>query len=208
MNLVYLIVGWLLGLLGPVAFYYLQRRQTKIDLKKGILNECRTLKFRSALLAYKINHYLGYLGDELFKWLSPALDGSEAPEKDPKTMVAFHALAKLTVEERLKMRKDLMKENTGPRAVTYSLYILDSNLSNISLFSADHQKKVFCVKEHLDVFNQQVQFANAQFDKTWDPTISRDAVEKSLDESYQFLANRAKWIVEAIDDLESTWSDK
>ncbi len=157
-----------------------------------------------ALLAYQLNHYLGHLEDSLFNWILPILDNYEVPEKDHKAIMAYHTLAKIPLNQRLALRRKSLKPGKGPKPVTYSLYLLDSNLSNVSLFSSNYQNQVFRIKEQLDVFNQQVHFSLEQFDKTWDPTLSRDAVEKSLDESYEILADRAKWVVEAIDDLEST----
>ena len=202
-NLIFMIAGGILGFIGSVGFYYLQRCQKRKDFKKGALNECRILKFRIALFAWKIHGYIGNLEDAIFNWILPILDNYEGPEKDDKAIQAFHKLTKLSPSERAAAHYANQAAGAMPRAITYSMYFLDNNLSIMSLCPADYQNRLLSVKNHLDFYNQETCFLQDQFNKTFQRDTDHDAIVNNLGYAFKNLARRAKWIVDAINDLES-----
>ena len=205
-KLLYLLLGWLLGVLGSIFFDRFQRLRHRGEFTQGALTEARALKFKMAIIAYRMRSYQGPLEDDFIAWVRPILEGYDGPDKDPNITEAVRKLATMTPEQRRALHGAVCKPSVSPKPATYSLPFLESQMSNLPLCPSDFQLRLLLMKEQLDYFNQESRFFMGQYEKTFDPSIigsNRDAVLANIEEACERLAQRARWITDAISELEN-----
>ena len=69
MEVAYILLGWLLGILSPGIINYISNYYKKNTLQRIIIGDLKDLKKRLVLLPYKINSNYGTVDKELFIWI-------------------------------------------------------------------------------------------------------------------------------------------
>lgn len=77
--LLYLLLGWLLGLLGPTIVDRIKRSYRVADVTKAIVLELEELRYDMALYAYLLCRPTGSLSDEWLDWIEPIIRDYRGP---------------------------------------------------------------------------------------------------------------------------------
>jgi hypothetical protein len=68
MEVLYILLGWLLGILSPGIINYITHQYDKKRLQRIIIGELKDLKKRLVLLPFKIRSNYGSVDEKLFLW--------------------------------------------------------------------------------------------------------------------------------------------
>ncbi len=205
MSILYLVLGWLIGIISPGIVERIRREHRRRDLVRSILSELTSLQFLMALVAHVMRGKLATVTDEFLDWLTPIVARYDGPEKPKGLEKRLAESRKISEQQRGVM--DLYIGSSKGRGVAlkqYSLPFLQSVSNELPIFSLDFQRRVLHVKARLDVFNQHTSFLQAQFNKTFEVTGSDyDSVIKNLSKGYSQLAEFAEDIANAIAEIQS-----
>lgn len=210
MSIIYLILGWLSGIISPEIVVRFRRAQRRRDLVRSILSELTSLQFLMAIVAYVMRGKDATLTDEFLDWLTPIVARYDGPEKPKGLEERLAESRKISEQQRRVMDLYIDSSKGGGVALKqYSLPFLQSVSNELPIFSLDFQRRVLHVKARLDLFNQHTSFVQAQFNKTFEVTGSNhEAVTTNLREGYSQLGAFAEDIANAIAEIESLSGEK
>ena len=196
------IFGWLLGLLANIITTYAKDKKKSKTIKSGIHNELIELQHRLVLSAFAYNLDHGKFDHDFLRWVREhcsSYKGINKNEQIEKTVDSFLVMPEKALQDFVIGQRD----ETKGKSVKYArIPFLESQLSNIGLFSSDKQTILLEILEHVKIYNETADEAKVYFSRTFDPDISdtnRQIVETSLNEKYMQLAHRSRIIAERID---------
>ena len=204
---IYILLGWLLGLLSPGIAERIRRKYRKTELIACVLGELRELQYTMAWVAHMLRAHLGLVTDKFLDWVEPLMRDYDGPDAIPNIAEAMAKVRAMPKECR-SMHLALRKPNRGLDLKEYSIPFLEAMAGEISICPLDFQRRVWRIKGQLDLFNQQVLSLRALFAKTFDPSITgnnREAVISNLNEGYEQLASRAQLIADAVSEAAFSW---
>jgi hypothetical protein len=206
-ELIYLLLGWLLGLLGPAIVERIRRKHRRRDLISSVVGELTELQFTLAFVAFQLRSKLATVTDEFLDWLMPIVDSYDGPGKNSRLAGMLVEVRAHSEAERRQIDILLQGEGRGLTLKKYEVPFLEGQAAELSICPLDFQRRVFRVKGQLNQFNQQVSYLQGQFEKTFDPSIvgaNRENVERNLVEGYAAIAKIAEMIARAVDDIMRT----
>ncbi|MEK7604532.1 MAG: hypothetical protein AAB442_01935 [Patescibacteria group bacterium] len=199
MELLYITLGWLFGLLTPPISSRIDRKYKEKDFRFAICSELKNLATRIAGLSFKVHLHLGSLDKPSLRWIGDVYkkynDGMVTPEME-KIFGASDADFK-TVMEKYKA-----SENRSLAIKTFSLPVMDSLLGDIWVFDSQFQREILELRSQVDILNQEIENCMQYFFLTFDPsTMSANAtvLNTNLKESHGLIADRCKIVVSKID---------
>jgi hypothetical protein len=208
MNFLYLLLGWLLGLLSPILAERIQKPYKRKELIKSLLSEFNDLQFKMALAAYRLRSHLATVDHKFLAKLEPIFDHYDGPDKDPQATESFKKLKDLPEDQLRDLHVKTRRPGRGIHLAKQSLPFLSSQVHALSICPIDFQQTILMLKAQLDYFNDEVDVITSYFNKTFDPSITgenRVAVLANLEEGYGKLAQRAENIVMFISDLNQVY---
>lgn len=198
-QIIYIILGWLLGLLSPEIINRISNSYRKDKVRKTIINDLKGLKKRIAPLPWLILPKYNQLTLEDFEWLI-----KNDPEVYQKHVEAF-ADQNISKEDLVHhFNTEGVRKNTKPYIKKNNLFALDSNLSNITLLDDEFVSGILEVKFKLESFNEDIQYYRENLKMTFDSSISahnHEIISDGLDSQVLWIARQAIGIVDKINDL-------
>ncbi len=204
MSILYLILGWLSGIISPGIVERIRRARRRRDLVRSILSELSDLEYMMASVAYLMRGKLATVTDEFLDWFMPIVARYDGPGKPKGLEEALVKSRKISEQQRREFYLLKQDEGRGLTLKQYSLPFLQSVSNELPICSLDFQRRILHVKGRLDVFNQHVLFLQTLFMKTFEVTGENyEAVTTNLSEGYSQIAEIAKDIANAITETES-----
>ena len=204
MSILYLILGWLSGIISPGIVERIRRAHRRRDLVRSILSELTSLQYMMAVVAYRLRSKLATVTDEFLDWFAPIVAHYDGPEKPKGQEDRLAESRTISEQQRREIDLQIQREGRGLALKQYSLPFLQSVSNELPICSLDFQRRVLHVIGRLDLFNQHVSFLQAQYMKTFEvPDSSYEAVTTNLSEGYSRLAEDAEDIANTIAEIES-----
>ena len=194
--------GWLLGLLAPVIATYINDKKKFKTIKSGISNELVELQYRLVSAAYIFNLDYGKFDHEFLHWMKKfcsSYNGINEKEQIEKSVDSLLQVPEKDLQQTVIIQRNKL---VGKSVKHVRIPFLESQLSNIGLFSSDKQAILLEILEHAKIHNETVGDAKKYHSMTFDQDIrdvNREIVESSLHETYIQLAQRCRIIAERID---------
>ena len=209
MSILYLVLGWLIGIISPGIVERIRRERRRRDLVRSILSELTSLQYMMAIVAYRLRCKLATVTDEFLDWFAPIVAHYDGPEKPKGQEERLAKSRKISEQQRREVDLYIESEGRGLALKQYSLPFLQSVSNELPICSLDFQRRVLHVKGRLDVFNQHVSFLQTLFMKTFEvPDSKYEKVTTNLSEGYSQLAEFAEDIANAIGEIESLSGEK
>jgi len=98
-NLLFLFLGWLLGILGPLIGDRVRRSHQIEDVKRGMLTELKDARTRLAMSVYMLAARLDRDDRNLIIWTTKALKEYKGNEPKEEALKAMENLLKMTDEQ-------------------------------------------------------------------------------------------------------------
>lgn len=184
MEIVYIVIGWALGLFSPLIVKQLSKGSERNNLRKIILNDLRDLKKRLAPLSFKVLPKYGKMDEETFEWIkkNSDIDFSEGVQSLLENGIDSSAVVELLNERGL-------QDNTHSYFKKMHLFATDSHIMNFALLEDSLIEKILEIRFHIEAFNEDVDSFRESLNMTFQPgitdinhgIISRELENKSLD---------------------------
>ena len=209
MNIVFLILGWLLGILSPLIVDRVRRHYQINEVKQGIITELKETKFRLVATAYLLAARLGMFDRDLLMWFSNALQEYQGSEPKEETVKAVQNLLKLD-DKQLSAHSHAVKFKPGGALSlkSHSLPFLDANISLLSLYPVDFQHRILEIRAQIDLLNQEIEDCRFFYGKTFDSGLSEENYKVVVDNTrmkYQLIESAARRIADKISNLVSKY---
>lgn len=203
MEIVYLFLGWSLGLLSPQIIEHINRHYKKHDFIIGLLSELSELKARLItnvyLLAKKISDY----DKEQLEWLINNIGKYEGAYPLHKIKENITKLIEESNSAQLKAigsNDEYASEKRGLSLKKFHLPFLEAKIDSLALLDEERRIQIFEIRSQLNILNEEIDNAQFYFRKTFDSlTDTKEAIVKlNLESCYKNIMDGAKRIVEMI----------
>lgn len=201
-NVLYMLLGWTLGLLSPWLAEIIQRPYRRRQIKRGISIELRGLRAKLSSVTVQVAMNRGTLDLKLLQWFRNVAEGDEKYFRMTGD-IPWDLVANATDDEiKAISRLNATPPTTALNFRRYSLPFIDSQLNSLSLFDLEFQRQIHSVRATLGIINEEIDVAWFYFQKTFD-TLSetnRGVVQKNLVASHEFIGKTAHQLVNDISD--------
>ena len=204
-----LLLGWLMGLLSPGIAERIRRGYRRRDLVRAVLDELLGLQHLMAIVAYRIRARRSEVTNDFLDAIIPVLNNYKGPDRIEGMIEAIKTSRNIPEDERTTIHEAMRKPNVGLSLRQYSLPLITTQISDLTICSLAFQRAVLHVRFHLDLCNQFVPYSQALNDRTFSDLSpeNREAVITNLEQGYKEYGDRAERIVEAITAIDDQYGD-
>ncbi len=197
MEVVYVILGWLFGLLGPSIVDRIKKSYTKKDLFGGIKTELSECQYSMVNYACRLGMRAGKYDREFLEWVLPYFEKYQGSEVESKKNLI--KLIKTLLENEDEVLEKIVtsdreeKKGYSLSLKTIHLPFLMSKISELSLFCIELQKIIYEIISRLKLINEEIDSAIKYHYMTFDSAISddnHDIIRNELDEKYRGLQSQ------------------
>lgn len=181
MPAVYVILGWLLGLLSPQIVEFISKPYRRKGIRKSLFIELGGLHRKLAATVYQVYEPRGMIDRPFLLWLKPIFGSfrthrrSQNPEalSLQQSVEATLALSDAQIRALFPQKQPVTGHLTLKK---YSAPFLDSQLTSLSIFSPEFQRLALLVLSTLAAINQEIDTAWFNYTKTFDVTGPNHAI--------------------------------
>lgn len=120
-SVLYVVLGWLLGLLGPRLLEAMQKPYRRTEIKKSVFLELKDLQCKLGMVAFLVASRAGTADRSLLLWVEPILRSYQGFYADPSVGERMQSLARLSDQELLALFKTQQPSARGLFLKRYSL---------------------------------------------------------------------------------------
>ncbi|EKE20730.1 MAG: hypothetical protein ACD_7C00497G0003 [uncultured bacterium] len=207
MEIKYIILGWLLGILSPGITNYISNKYKKNALKQVIISELRDIKIRLAPLPFRIRTDYGTVDIKTFQWTKAQTQNFKDLGADGNI---YDHLEKLCGDD-IKLAEILSAYNQRSKknkpAFSFkkiSTSTIDSNSMNFDILDNKLLTRLLEIKFHINAFNEEIQSVREYLKWTFDSNISNDnhrIISEEIERKNLIISEKAIYIVEKINHI-------
>ncbi len=145
MWILYLVLGWLIGIISPGIAEQIRRDHRRRGLVRSILSELNDLQYMMANVAYVMRGKLATVTDEFLDWYAPIVAHYDGPDKPKGQEEALAKSRKISEQQRREIDLHIHGEGRGLALKQYSLPFLQSVSNELPICSLDFQRRVLHV---------------------------------------------------------------
>lgn len=204
MELLCLLIGWLLGLLGPSITNRINQSYRKKELFDGVKTEIKECQFRIILVAYLLGLRFGKYDKEYLRWCLPYFQnyqGIEPTENTIETIKIFLESPDENIENALNLKRSAEK-GLSLSLKRFYLPFLDSKIGEIASFNIELQNVIYEIRSRLQIINEEIDSTIRYFYMTFDSTMSaenHEIIRKGLIQKYINLQTQLITLVKKMD---------
>jgi hypothetical protein len=203
-KILFLFLGWLLGMLSPVIVAAIARRRENALGRAAILTELNELAATLAIAVYGARSSLGTVDRPFLEWLQTFLDSHPIPP----TLQGFKSRLPVHLswsDEDIAKGAQHMANAPGTSAMLqhYPVPLLDSRVSAIWTFNTEFQRRLLEIRRNVALLDDIVDRSRKYFDLTFTKleADNHDLVRDNIDQCCELYAARATTVVEQITEL-------
>ena len=200
-KLAFLLLGWLLGLLGPVIVESIKRKRENAMGRAAILNELHELVGVLSIAAYGARMRHGSADRRFLEWLKGTLEQYATTTKLQEFIPRIRHWLSLT-DDQLHQVARHTSASDGKRAMLqhYPVPLIDARVSAIWSFDTSFQRQLLAIRRNMAILDDVVDRSRTYFDMTF--TKLEDGnyalIDGNLTQTYEVYAERAEIIVDLI----------
>lgn len=200
-KLIVLIIGWLLGLLGPAIVDGIRRKRENKLGRKAILSELRDVGRILAIATYGVRSKEGMIDRAHLEWFKSHSEKAEPTEASTGWVERLDTFLTWTDQE-IKERFAYMVQAEGKSSMLqkYPVPLLDSRVSALWSFDTEFQRSLLDIKLRMSRLDDMVERQRKLHDLTFSnlEDHNRQAVKENIRENALFYADSAKKVVDLI----------
>jgi hypothetical protein len=200
-KLLFLVLGWLFGLLGPVIVDAIKRQRENILGRKALLSELQEVGCILATAAYGVRISQGTADTRFLEWLRNDLKAHSASEQ-------FRAFVPNLEKQLAWSDEDLSKaraygtdpDGTGTVLQHYPVPLLDSRVSALWTFDTTFQRGLLAIRQELHILDDLVDRSRKYMDMTFVKLEGENyqRVQENFTQACALYAERAQRTVDRI----------
>ena len=204
MEIAYIILGWLFGILSPSVIRKISNQHKKKKIENIILVDLKDVKKRLAMLQFNIFLRYGKLTKKGFEWTKDQMKVYRKSEIDFNYQEQYEKITK--TEDNLNDFLELgdkqgLKEKISFGTNSIRMNIGESKLFNLELLDDEFLENLFEIKFKINMFNDEVKNVEWFVRKTFDSGVSSDnysIILMEIERKNLLLANQSISIVDKI----------
>ena len=204
---VFIFLGWLLGMLGPIIVDSIKKRYRNVEVRKTVLAELSGARFRLVATTYALDsRYVGF-DRALVEWAIPYLKSYKGPGQSEKLVASLQKQLLMTDDQFKLVATHRMAEDGGASAVKkFKIPYIESKLTDLGIFDEETQLAILEIRNHAEIYNEHVDEHKFYFNLTFSNVSEENyaIASKGVSNCYGHLSARARIIIGRIDNLVPT----
>ncbi len=203
-----LLIGWVFGVATHMIIEWNRRLRRSTDLRKGILAELDEVRYGLAWAVLYIAGHLEQLDRVTFQWIQPIIEKYRGSNADPAILPLIERARALPDDQLAATFKDWAQPGQGMFQKRVRLPLLSAALHDLPLLPGSFQRLALEALRQVEAINEEIEFANANFARTFDSSITgsnRMALESNISQGYSNIGRMSRQFVERVAALEQ-WS--
>jgi hypothetical protein len=208
-EIIYILLGWFLGILGPGIVSRISSHYKKTALQKIVTEELKDVRKRLVFIPLRVYPAYGELNEERYLWVKKQTDSFVEFISDEEEKVKLkESSEKCSVENLVKIfNSTKFSENPAFHFKKIETSIMDSNQNNFGMFDGQFLTKILDIKFQIRVFNEEIQSVNEFLKMTFDAgitEINHQIIKKEIKIKNYIISEKAILIVEKINQVIKT----
>ena len=203
-KILFLGLGWILGLSSPLIVDALKRRREAGDVHATLRIELKELQYRMAVVSYMIHIRLGTMDKTVLNWLRPIIESYDGLNTNPSLLNAIDRLLAVSDDQfQLAVERSKSSSDSALSLKKYPTSSFDAR--SAMLLNTKLQNRLSEIRVYLSLFNDEVDQARYYSQQTFNSSISESNLERvrhNLSESQKNASAAAKIIVDHIGKIE------
>ena len=190
-ELLYLLLGWLLGLLGPRVIDSIKDHYSRRALATAIRTEAIGLQYRVAITSFLLAQEYGDMSKDYLTWLKPKLINYKSEVTPDPAIILIDTLlteTEKTYNAMVAHMRAIKGKALGLKFFSSSL--VDASLESLKDFPSEYQSIIHEFRNELNVLNQEIQTAIEYHRMTFDSSLSKESyaiVSADLEKKYAVI---------------------
>jgi hypothetical protein len=206
MGVLYIFIGWSLGLFSPLIVDRIKKHYQKKEIRTGIIAELDEIRAILVGAAYLLTPRYGKYDKEFFKWMLPIIQDYSGTYFSKEMIERFERVSEYDDKHfqgwaQIQRRE---AENKGMDLKTCSSPYIDSTMHSLSLFDTGFQKRLMEIKSQIRVLNEMIETATFYFRMTFDSSITDEnqiLIRENLNSNYTNLCGTYRRLSDKIGDF-------
>lgn len=204
-ELLYLLLGWLLGLLSPLVVDGARKRRQTPALYRALMRELQDLRYRLVMSVYLIQQSRGRLTPEILHWAIPLVEKYDGSYRSNAMVSRLRKLVSGPEDELNPTAGQRAADGVDNRLDVLEAPFLERLVPELDRFSPQVQRILLDIRTQLGFFNRLPEDQRAMLALTWSSSLTesnRRRVERNIQMTYDNVVERARLIVQRIGCLE------
>jgi hypothetical protein len=200
-KLIILLLGWLLGLLGPAIVDGIRRKRENKLGRTAILSELHDVGGILATAVYTVKTKEGSIDREHLQWLKAYIEKGKRSEPYPGWVGRLETFLSWSDEEIARNFGAMMVgEGKGTMLQKYPVPLLDSRVTALWSFDNAFQRSLLEIRQRLHRLDDMVDRQRKLHDMTFSNIegANREALNENIRETCSFYAESARKVVDLI----------
>lgn len=203
-EVLFLVLGWFLGLFGPWLTDLFQRPFRRRKIRKSLEVELRELRYKLSLTAVVLAANGGTVDRDLVEW-SERIARSDKPRYDSLPLeLGLQAVLQADDVQLAELARLSKGKWDSFKLKKLSLPFLTSQIPSLSLFKPEYQRLTLSIHALLETYNEEVDAYRFNYEKTFDSSLSnnsRAAVLANLENTSQHVVMLCRQIGDRVEQL-------
>jgi len=214
MNVLYILLGWLFGILSPRIVSYISNHYKKIALQRIIVEELKDIKRRLVFIPLTVYPSYGHLEIKHYLWIKEQTNNFTelmSDEKDKKKLKKM--LEQDNKAENIVKLFNINKISDNPafNFKKIETSIIDSNQNNFDIIDNQFLTKILEIKFQIGIYNEEIRTLNEFLKMTFDSNITEtnhQIIKKQIETKNYFIAEKAMFVVKKINKIINKLNNK
>lgn len=202
---IFIILGWLLGVLSPSLTDRISHHYKKDALQRIIISELKDLKKRLAFIPFLVNPKYGTLNKELVVWTKEQTQdcvGFEFNDTLKKNFAKLNFKNDADLTQLINLYNSVSQDDEPAfHFKKLETSVIDSNFMNIGILDSEFITKVLEIKFQINALNQEIQSVDEHLKMTFDSNITNNnhqIIKMIIKNKNLLISKKAIYIVEKI----------
>lgn len=209
MEILYILFGWLLGLISPIVTDKMRKHFQLKEVKKAFVVELNGLAKRLIASSFQMTSRIGHFDASFLHWFIPLYNKYNKVSSDPEFPKELENVIlkehKDFVQQWDKRLKSFYKGGIGLKK--YSLPYIRSRMHELQHFDSNFSVQILNILGKVDMLNENIEEAKYFLDKTFDSSLSESnyaIINENKETAYLDILEQVKFLVSVIDALVPT----
>lgn len=202
-KVLFLFLGWLLGLLSPIVVDAIRRKREVKEVKKALLTELSDLQFRLASTVWLASIRTGKFDRSFLEWYKPIIERNRYLHQVDNVLESTVLSLAGSDEHIAACAAQLAaSENGGLGLKTHHAPLLDAKIGQLGAFSVDFQSLLLEIHSRLAILNEEIEQYRFYFQQTFSSGISEtnhNLIVRNIEGTYTVVRQQARMICDFID---------
>jgi len=203
-KLIVLLLGWLLGLLGPAIVDSIRRKRENQLGRVAILNELRDVGRLLVVAAHGVRTKEGKVDREHLQWMKSSLERRDQNKEDADWIERLDKFLEWSDEEIVsRFAYMAMSEGKLTMLQKYPVPLLDSRVAALWSFDTNFQRRLLDIKQRMHRLDDMVERQRKMHDMTFSnlEPQNRHALRENIQQNAAFYAENARKVADLIETL-------